>query len=319
MRTINILGRKMPILAILMGLLVIGTASAAITYFAFSGTIEVTSPFGENQYDAFNIELIAGDSEYTYDYITVENGADTPILVELNTIVTDSSNQVITSGYSVLYTDNDGIVLPDVDNDGDQELVIPSYEAYIHASITTDADLPADIYTVNVSANSPENVDFVELTYKDSEWNPTDEMDGYVIYATSSDDFEFCVKATGLDDAEDYYLMYYADDADRFDNPNSVETTIIATIGLGDYYPHNTNELFLIDSVSLGHSLPHPDDANADSSNHDYRGAPDFYKDSTGARLWLVPSDKYDGTSFDRKAQDEYLFDNGLINYECTS
>lgn len=329
MKTINILGRQMPILAILVGLLVIGTASAAVAYFAFSGTIEVTSPFGANQYDAFNIQLKAGDSE-RYPDLYIQNSANTSILVELNTIVTDSSDQVV-SGISILYCDMDGILLSDVDNDGDQELVIPSGGTYIDALVEADEYLETDTYTVNASANPPVDVDFVELTYKDDttdggEWNPTDEMDAYVIYAEESSTFDYCVKAIGLDDDTSYSLIYYVDQTDRFNNYLGVfPSKTIATIVTGEYTSEYDEDdmLFETDSFDIGHSLPVSTDANADPVNHDYRGAPDFYENSAGAKLWLVPTSDITSDPDDDQTSKlmtewnpaDYLFECELVHY----
>ena len=55
-KKIDILGRKIPVLAVVMALLIIGTASAAliVNYAVLTGTVEVTNPIG-----------VAGDTDAT--------------------------------------------------------------------------------------------------------------------------------------------------------------------------------------------------------------------------------------------------------------
>lgn len=324
MKTINILGRKMPILAILTGLLIFGTASAA-TYFAFSGTINVTSPFGEHTDPGFNIDLKGGETVNT-DSIELSNNADTPILVELETIV-GAGTTFSGNDYTITYIDEDGIVLSDLDDDKMQELILaPGTTTYISATITTEASLFPQTYNINVNANAPEDVDFVGLTSKNNDWEPTHEetgMHGYVIYEKSSDEFDFCIKTVGLNGLIDYDLIYYEDFApDRFDMWGGAENSmVIATVYPGAYVGFYGDEVgddvvFFNSATHIGHNLPHTNDANADASWHDYRGAPDFYKTSTGAKLWLVPSGENINPDWN---PDTYLFDNGLVNYTCTS
>lgn len=108
MRTINIFGRKMPVLAILMALLVIGTASAAVvSYLSNEGNAEVTveSPFSvqmsaTGEGDSYSTELLQLDSKYggqtSTFFVRFENLADQPIDMEIiTTIMCDGGNALI--------------------------------------------------------------------------------------------------------------------------------------------------------------------------------------------------------------------------------
>lgn len=317
MKNINIFGKKLPILGIIMAVLVIGTASAVMTYFEFQGTIKVTSPFGDEDPETYDGEVYAGDSIQEYAY--VENDANNPIFVELYT--TGQGNSVIT------YYDEDGIPLSDVDNDGMQELVIVPGGTEVGISAHVDPGMAEDIYTIVTELVEPTDVGFVSLISKDSNtWEPNPENGyGHVVYETVSSEFDFCVKATGLQDNTEYELIYYADEPNRFEDWGGANPSkVIATITTGEYYGVDDNTLFLNDAKGIQHSLPAPCDANGDVSNHDYRGAPDFYDVATGAKLWLVPSDAFSGEDGDSQGTmtewvpDNYLFEYGLVNFENT-
>jgi len=319
-KKIEIFGRKIPILAVLMALLIVGTASAAVTYFAFSGTVAVTSPFSEGEGHEFEIMLNANDNaQKTFE---IANGANTPILVELVTSIT-ADGLSDTSGITVEYCDEDGIMLSDLDNDEKQELVISPGGMFITVSVHTDANLDTDTYTIDTIAKSPVGVDFVGLTSKDIVWQPDGRMEGYVIYDISDPEFDFCIKVNGLQD-EEYSLIYYVDQVNRYVNYGGINPSIvIATVEPGIYQGlEGTDIAFLNSAASVGHDLPHETDANSDSSNHDYRGAPDFYKTSTGAKLWLIPTASVDetnptngGTIITGWDASLYLYEYELVDY----
>jgi len=318
MKNIKLFGKKIPILAVMV-VLMIASASAAVVYFGFEGEVTVQSPFGETMvtpimYDA---TLYAGDDVQAG--VMIPNDANNPILAELSTSVTPSD-----AGVSITYVDADGIVLPDVDGDGMQELILMpgingvGISAHTTPEVMNESLIDVEL-VVTTEVMSPEDVDYVGLMSKDAnnEYAPTFAMTGYVVYATSGDEFNFAVKATGLDTAvEAYDLLYYADYEDRFntwgDAPGSM---VIATITTGAYYGVGVDGLFMNSAEDTG-DLPATGDANEDAVNHDYRGAPDFYATATGAKLWLVPTGEDVNPDWNPS---EYLFEMGLVQYTETA
>lgn len=299
----------------LISLLLISTVSA-FAFFGFVGDIEVSSPFDQ---DTFVTSI--GAACTTFPIYGITNYANDSILVEL-----------VTSGHgtaNITYVDEDKLPLSDLDDDGNPELLIPVGGTNIYVGSNVE---PVVVITV---LTTPINVDFAGLTSKsliipNGGYTPNYDMSGYVIYEESATEFNFCVKAEDLQTSE-YGLIYYVDQSDRFVSgyggvyPSKTIVTLTAGAPY-DTYTVPSNKVFTIDSVELGHSLPHEVDANAYTVDHDYRGAPEFYADATGAKLWLIPTvslndDPDDGTTekiMKNWAPSTFLLADGLVNYEDT-
>jgi len=294
----------------LISLLLVSTVSA-FAFFGFIGDINVSSTFDENVF-----ETSIGVAHTTYPINEITNHANNTLMVELLT----------NGGTNVIYHDEDGLPLSDLDDDGLPELIIPVGGTSITVSSETTG-------VVNTTFTTPEDVDFINMTSKElvseNTYMPTDDMIGYLIYEQSSSDFNFCLKAEKLETSTEYSLIYYVDQPDRFDAWGGVypSKTIISLRSGEDFESyHITNKMvFTIGEVAIGHSLPHPDyDTNAYTVNHDYRGAPNYYKYGTGAKMWLIPNTDLNDDPVKNSNEvivkswnpDDYLFEDGLVNYE---
>jgi len=120
-----------------------------------------------------------------------------------------------------------------------------------------------------------------------------DDMWGKLDYNTLGPEFVYTFEAHGLQINTPYSLIYYADPW-AGDNPGA----LIATFGADS----NGNIPSTSGSVELGMNLPDPADDNA----------------LLGAKIWLVPSDDYDGTKMIVYNESLYLFETHLIWYNDT-
>lgn len=134
-----------------------------------------------------------------------------------------------------------------------------------------------------------------------SDWSIVeDDTYGELNYLPSGPTFDYEFDAQGLQSNKDYCLIYYADPWPG-NNPGAL---------LGEGASNSSGELSIVDSVALGHDIPHPDD-----ENH-----------LIGGKVWLIPCANYDESSnkVDPWAPNEvdWLFDddvNGmLVNYTYT-
>ena len=135
---------------------------------------------------------------------------------------------------------------------------------------------------------------------------------GVLSYNLSGPTFDYAFNGYGLEDGEDYSLIYYADYENRYvnwggDNPG-------ALIGTGT--ADGSGNLVMSGSPDLGMDLPSEPDANIDT--HDYSGPPDNYANAHGAKIWLVPSDCYTEPEVDVWSPDDFLFETDLIWYTDT-
>jgi len=114
--------------------------------------------------------------------------------------------------------------------------------------------------------------------------------------------------------AEDYVLIYYADQPDRFVDWGGAPAFLLGTIEAG--------ETVLESSADSG-TLPYDTDWNKNPDPHycDCNNSHDDYEHCSGAKIWLIPSTDYDGTGKVLKAWNpsEYLFETDLITYEKTT
>jgi len=195
-------------------------------------------------------------------------------------------------------------------------------------TIKNRADIPGyiEFVTDNDVAVTTRYLAEVQLCSKTAgTWTPNcNVMSGTLTYELNNNKFVYKLKATGLTDGEEYSLIYYADEPDRFvdwggDNPGALIGTGVANSGM----------IVMSGSENLGMDLPHSDDFNTgdylDSENNwlpaDYGQAPDFYDMRTGAKVWLILSSHYDA---DNKTVTKWdptksLFETDLINYDDTN
>lgn len=153
----------------------------------------------------------------------------------------------------------------------------------------------------------------LNLTSKDSTtWQPTSEASGVLNYNKSGMEFEFNFTANGLDN-DQYSLIYYTDfSGDRFGTWGGDNGIVIAEFSVTDG-TINSGDM----SVYLGMSMPNALDANADE--HDYSGAPDFYANAHGAKIWLVPTSALTNKGLPVQAwppDKNWLFETDLITFE---
>ena len=106
-KKLNILGRKVPVLAVMMVILVIGTASAALigNYATLTGTFEVTPTIIVTGDVTENVALLdIADGTATF---TIANSGDAPEEISLNTILyyNGAEDRLInTEGTTITYT-----------------------------------------------------------------------------------------------------------------------------------------------------------------------------------------------------------------------
>ena len=332
MRTINIFGRKMPILAILMGLLVIGTASAAVflNYATLSGTVEVT-----NDISVDDIEIDGTGTLVFTDYLasfTINNDGDEPVIVYLDTSLYFNGDIVYGDvvnydGLSVDYSvidDYDGddnvetgyVLVPpggltvDIEFDATGNTIPGTYEIMVFVSYT-DEDYE------NFDGNNA--IEYLELTAKTTGWVPTeDKVDVY--FVPMGNDFYYKVLSEDVVEDTEYALIYYADfGGDRFGDWGGNNPGAVIAIETAD----SLGSISMSGSPNLDMNLPCVPDANIDE--HDYSGAPDFYLNAHGAKLWLVPtSDLTEDITLPVLPLDGWnpegiFFETDLIHYEDTN
>lgn len=151
----------------------------------------------------------------------------------------------------------------------------------------------------------------------DPDWNIVDDGAwGKMKFNLSGPTFDFVFNGKGLEPNTEYSLIYYADEPDRFVNWGGNNPGALIASGTSN----GGGNIHLGGSTELNMDLPHPIDANANISNHDYSGPPDYYATATGAKIWLVLSSDYNATTRTMTAWNptEYLFESDLINYDDT-
>lgn len=160
------------------------------------------------------------------------------------------------------------------------------------------------------------------LENKDAGWSViNDTTQGTLLYNPTGLQFDFRFNATGLELDTEYSLIYYADKPDRFvnwggDNPGALIANF-TTDGSGDIAPTSG-------SVELNMDLPCYPDANI--AEISYCGAPDYYTNCHGAKIWLVPTTYLpvdwpnDGSWMNWNADivSKILFETNLITYDDT-
>lgn len=311
MKNIEIRGRKIPIVAILIGLLVIGTATAALvtTFVQHDTEVDVTAPLYLDD-DTFALDLVAGET-YEFVAITVNSNASVPTLAEIVTEIDDG----VGIGYHYTF---DGKTLGDIDNDGYPELLVPALSdgEELMMKICTSPALEAKTYIIETHFTPAEGVGMLVLEDKDSSWAPnkTNDIGATLIFGTSEDEFSYYLTGTVKDVETEYTLIYYADKPDRFnnwggDNPGAL---------IGTETSDGDGSIDMSGSIDLGMNLPHENDANFNMDETDYREAPDFYCNGFGAKIWLVQSSSlndYPNNPWTDWSPGEHLFETDLIQY----
>ena len=313
MKNIEFRGRKIPIVALIIGLLVIGTATAALvtTFVQHDTEVDVEAPLWLDD-DSFALDLVAGET-YEFVAITVNSNASVPTLTEIVTEISDGEG----IGYHYTF---DGKTLGDIDDDGYPELLVPANSdgEELWMKICTSPALEPKTYTIETHFTPAEDVGMLVLEDKDGDWNEIDnDIGATLIFGTNQDEFVYyLVGEVPLNDTG-YTLVYYADYPDRFndwggDSPGAV---------IGTETSEDDYSIEMKGSTDLGMSLPHPDDANFNMDETDYREAPDFYCNGFGAKLQLVATS--DLTSGDLPLigwnPGNYLFETNLIQYTDTN
>ena len=129
---------------------------------------------------------------------------------------------------------------------------------------------------------------------------------GTLEYNVSGPTFDFSFSAVGLEAGTAYSLIYYANPHPG-NNPGK-----LLGVGVSD----GSGSLSIISNIDIGMSLPTVPDSNMVT---DHSGAPDFYAHAYGAKIWLVPSDCYNGVdSVIVWSPERFLFETDLITYTDT-
>lgn len=126
----------------------------------------------------------------------------------------------------------------------------------------------------------------IELTSKDSSWVATSSMSGTLTYDTVNEVFNYALSGlSGLDTGKTYALIYYADEAPRFDKWENVNGLIIDTFS-GSVSSDSG-------SIDIGTHLPIAGDwnINPDPDYCDNNNGYDDYDHCNGAKFWIVPTD----------------------------
>ena len=287
MKQYKILGRKVSVLAIIMAVLLIGTASAAVFqhYATLSGTITVTNDISVTDDDGDLIPIgDLGDLRFTSPAtFTINNGGDEPVIVELATslhldtlLVTDETG--LTVDYSVIegtgVEGGNGIGVP---------ILVPPGGLTIDVEFdAVDNAIPGE-YRVQVDVN-PDGSDYVtytgdnemeilELSHKieggSEPWVAYGNI-STLSFAQMGDNFYYELDATDLESTTDYTIIYYADQMNRFVNWGGVAPGVIDSFTTdvdGNYV--ETGRV----GLDLNMDMPSASDENY-----------------PGAKIWIIPT-----------------------------
>lgn len=186
--------------------------------------------------------------------------------------------------------------------------------------INNDGNKDLDVFISNDFDNEDITLSYVGkliLSSKDPttwEINPDGEQ-ASLTYTVVGDKFEYTLTtlgiSSGLEGNEDYVLIYYADQPDRFVNWGGAPAFELGILPDGE----NT----LSGSVNVI-NLPFDTDWNG-GSEADYTQSPDFYAHAKGAKIWLIPVSDYNGVNEVLSAWNpsKYLFETDLIYYFANS
>jgi hypothetical protein len=147
----------------------------------------------------------------------------------------------------------------------------------------------------------------VLLIQKDtSTWEVLQGAWAFIQYVPCGPEFEFIITTSGLDSDTAYSLIYYADSAAPPSGASAFPVMVIHTWDSG-------NDVDGSFSDDIGTSLPTWSDKNR--TGNDYY-ASDGYANPYGAKLWLVPTEDIDSSSFlTWTDMADYLWETNLIMY----
>ena len=156
-------------------------------------------------------------------------------------------------------------------------------------SLTNEASTERDL-TISNDATSEIEVSYLgnlNLSMKDSDWNPTGEQItiGYTIVG---DNFEVTEVPEG------YTAIYYKDNVVGLEGRVANPQPAISIVGTGN--------------------LPHLDDANVDELAN-YCAEPDNYNQCKGAKIWIVPDEDLVGTTLNWANMANYYYELDLIQH----
>ena len=310
-KSINIFGKKVSILLMIALISVTGIASAALLseYFTSTGSVEVKRAL-EIDEPVYSGSFEGG--EQARDCATVTNYGDSPILVELETVILNETDVEVTDN-AHLRSPVGGVVLPDINGNDEFEVIcMPGDTTICISAYIAEGAEPMNYTIVTTGALPSDDLDYVILENKNpSTWEPitTDGINASVIYTNEGVDFNYSVLANGLTPNVSYDLIYYAD---PYPSSNGI---LIATGTVGSDFEF-PNLLKIIGTKDMPSIPLNPDDPNSDPNNHDFRGAPDYYQNSCGAKLWIVPSTSFtEGTGIIGWAPTTYLYETELASY----
>lgn len=161
----------------------------------------------------------------------------------------------------------------------------------VEGSVCTITNNAPSEREITISNDAPSGIDVsyigsLELSKKDSEWNPIGEPET-ITYTIVGDEFEI----TGV--PEGFVAIYYKDAVvelgERLDNPQPA----ISVVGIGNF--------------------PHANDANIDALA-DYC-ASDGYNQCKGAKVWLVSTEDIEGSTLNWANMANYYYEKDLIQY----
>lgn len=155
------------------------------------------------------------------------------------------------------------------------------------------------------------------VTKDPATWQNTIVASAVLTYNTAGATFDYTVSGKVPLTSTQYALIYYADKPDRFvdwggNNPGAV-------IGMGT--SDSSGNINFAGSTELNMNLPHPNDANFDTTENNYCEPPDEYEHCYGAKMWLVPTvDLTGNTALPLYGWHplNYLFETDLITYKDT-
>ena len=292
MKKIEIFGKKVPVIAILIALLVIGTASAAVflNYATLSGTVDVSNGISVTDSDG---DIFEANGEGVLNFespavFTINNANNEPAIVNLVTTLTLDTVPVddfagLTVDYSVI--DGTGVEATDP---GTLVLVPPGGLTVDVEFDAADDAMPGEyevIVAVEYSAEDYEDfegenaMETLLLTHKEGfgpsgSWTPIGEI-STLEFIQMGNEFYYELDATDLESEVEYALIYYADQEDPFANWGGVAPGVIDTFTTG-----TDGNAIVVNCINLNMNMPSPDDINYPV-----------------AKIWIVPTDVLtDGT-----------------------
>lgn len=160
--------------------------------------------------------------------------------------------------------------------------------------VTTHSALDTTGQPMSTEGMSTEYVGTVKLSQKNTNWQPITPMNERIIVHHTIVGDEFSAEVVH-NEIEEYSLIYYADNDERFANPA---------------------EAILVENV-VG-NLPYNTDANRDDAGLYNYCVSDSYEMCNGAKIWYVPTDAIGpNNNLDWSRMDEFYFETELIQYNA--